>query len=129
MDKNVLYKGAMKELEWIMGRTPDNELYQKMERFLWVVIDNAYSMGYSVNAKLKPELGDEVCSVNSAGDVETFNTFIVTEYDEDQGYIGGITLGLDTHSHCEEGVLDHWVKTGRRIDLDKLKQYIKDNQM
>ena len=44
--------------------------------------------------------------------------FIVTDYDKDEGYIGGITLKGDVHWHGEDGSLQYWHRTGRHFDIE-----------
>lgn len=62
------------------------------------------------------KVGDEVASVNPAtGELNLWNTFIVTEIGED--FIGGINSKGETHYHDEPGIFNIWVKTGKHIDI------------
>lgn len=68
--------------------------------------------------KVKEEIkvGDEVASVNPAtGELNLWNTFIVTEIGED--FIGGINSKGETHFHDEPGIFNIWAKTGKHIDI------------
>ena len=68
--------------------------------------------------KVKEEIkvGDEVASVNPAtGELNLWNTFIVTEIGED--FIGGINSKGETHFHDEPGIFSIWAKTGKHIDI------------
>ena len=75
------------------------------------------------NERLKAErvkeeikVGDEVASVNPAtGELNLWNTFIVTEIGED--FIGGINSNGETHFHDEPGIFNIWAKTGKHIDI------------
>ena len=62
------------------------------------------------------KVGDEVASINPAtGELNLWNTFIVTEIGED--FIGGINSKGETHFHDEPRIFNIWVKTGKHIDI------------
>ena len=97
---------------------------QKIKNIFSTIIQHAYNEGIKdgiERQKLKEEIskiiiGDEVASVNEqTGELEMFNTFIVTEIGED--FIGGITSKGSTHFHDEPDVFSRWKKTGKHIDI------------
>ena len=83
------------------------------EKSIYDLIDNQPTINMP---KEEIKVGDEVASVNPAtGELNLWNTFIVTEIGED--FIGGINSKGETHFHDEPGIFSIWAKTGKHIDI------------
>ena len=115
--KDRLYSAATQQFDTCIDR-----YCQKIKNCLWGMICHAYNEGVKdgkkkakAEMKDKIQIGDEVRYVYENGDVDSSNSFIVTDLDDD--YISGIQLDGATHSHDEPGCLSHWEKTGRHFNI------------